>query len=194
MERQKFTSAQLTKMALMIALVSISSYIVIPLPFTAIVITGQTLIINLLALVLTPGEAFFTMMCYWLLGMAGVPIFAGGTSGPGKMLGPAGGYYIGFIAAAVLISILKGKKYNFVRYMIVCVFVGMVTIYGIAWVWMKVASNMTWGAAFAAGVLPFLLLDTVKCVAAAAMAKPLQKVCNSVENMSYRPKRKHAER
>lgn len=170
----KFSTVQLTKMALMVAFVSVASYIVIPLPFTAISITGQTLAINLVALVLTPAETGFAMMSYWILGLVGAPIFAGGTSGPGKMFGPMGGYYIGFVVAAVLISILKGKKYNIIRYVLVTVCVGMPVLYGIAFVWMKIVGEMTWKAAFLGGVLPFIPLDIVKCVAATAIAKPIQ--------------------
>lgn len=180
--KSKFSTAQITKMALMVAFVSVASYIVIPLPFTAASITGQTLAINLIALVLSPGEAFFTMMCYWLLGLVGAPIFAGGTSGPGKMFGPTGGYYIGFVLAAVLIAILKGKKYNIARYILVAIFVGMPVIYGIAFVWMKIAAGMTWEAAFVGAVLPFIPLDIVKCVVAALLAKPIQNAFFALED------------
>lgn len=184
--KSKFSTAQITKMALMVAFVSVASYIVIPLPFTTASITGQTLAINLVALILTPGETFFTMMCYWLLGLVGAPIFAGGTSGPGKMFGPTGGYYIGFIIAAVLIAVLKGKKYNVKRYALVAVFVGMPVIYGIALAWMKIAAGMTWEAAFVGAVLPFIPLDIVKCVAAALLAKPIQSAFYALEDHSGR--------
>lgn len=186
--KSKFSTAQITKMALMVAFVSVASYIVIPLPFTTAAITGQTLAINLVALVLTPGETFFTMMCYWLLGLVGAPIFAGGTSGPGKMFGPNGGYYIGFVTAAVLIAVLKGKKYNIKRYIAVTVVVGMPVIYGIALTWMKIAAEMTWKAAFFGAALPFIPLDIVKCVTASLLAKPIQSAFYALEDYNGRKK------
>lgn len=172
----KFSTMQLTKMALMLALVSISSYIVIPLPGAATGLTAQTLVINLTALLLTPKETFFTMFSYWLLGFIGAPVFAGGVSGPGKMLGPLGGYYIGFVVATVLISLCKGKKYNRLRYTLVVTLIGMPVIYGIACGWMKFIGDMTWKAAFLGGVLPFIPLDFIKAVAAVILAKPMRRL------------------
>lgn len=180
-EKNKLTTAQITKIALMIAFVSVSSYIVIPLPFTTVSITGQTLAINLIAMILTPREAAFTMFCYWLLGLAGAPVFAGGTSGPGKMFGPLGGFYIGFIFAALFIALLKGKQYNVFRYTLVAVFVGMPVIYGIAVVWMKFVGDMTFQAAFVTAALPFIPLDIVKCMVAALLARPIQKAFYAIE-------------
>lgn len=180
----KFSTVQITKMALMVAFVSVASYIVIPLPFTAASITGQTLAVNLVALVLTPGETFFTMVCYWLLGLVGAPVFAGGASGPGKMFGPTGGYYIGFVIATVLIAWLKGQKYDIKRYILVMVLVGVPIIDGMGCVWMKFAAGITWKAAFAAAVLPFIPLDIMKCVAASLIAKPVRSAFYAVEAYS----------
>lgn len=174
--KNKMSTMQITKVALMIAFVSVSSYIVIPLPFTAASITGQTLAINILALLLSPWESFITMMCYWFLGLVGAPIFAGGTAGPGKMFGPTGGYYIGFIVAPVIISILKGKKYKLGRYLVVTICVGMPVIYIIACAWMTIVGNMSLRAAFIGGAAPFIPLDIVKCVAAIVIVKPIQKL------------------
>lgn len=179
--KSKLTTTQITKIALMIAFVSVSSYIIIPLPFTPIAITGQTLVINLIAMVLTPKEALFTTCCYWLLGFVGAPVFSGGTSGPGKMLGPSGGYCVGFIIAAVLIAWLRGKKYNPIRYSLVGVFVGIPALYGIALVWMKLMTDMTWQAAFVASVLPFIPLELVKIAGAVLLAKPIQSAFYALE-------------
>ena len=180
--KTKLSTAQITKIALMIAFISVSSYIVIPLPFTSASITGQTLAVNLVALVLEPLEALFTLVAYWLLGLVGAPVFAGGTSGPGKMFGPTGGYYIGFILAAVLIAFLKGKKYNVVRYFLVTVLIGIPVIDGIGLIWMKLLGGMTWKAAFVGAVLPFIPLDIVKCIAATVLAKPIRSAFYALES------------
>lgn len=177
----KFSTTQITKMALMTAFISVSSYIVIPLPFTAISITGQTLAINLAAFVLTPGETCCTMICYWLLGLAGAPVFAGGTAGPGRMFSPMGGYYIGFVVAAVLISVLKGKKYTLWKYACIGILIGIPIIDGIGCIWMKYAADMTWKAAFTASVLPFIPLDIIKCGAAAMLARPIRSAFYALE-------------
>ena len=58
----------LTKIAICITLLIVASYIVIPLPFSPVVITAQTLIVNVIALVLTPKQAFAAMGVYLFAG------------------------------------------------------------------------------------------------------------------------------
>lgn len=181
MDKKKLSTPQITKIALMIAFVSAASYLRIPLPFSEAAITGQTLAVNLVALVLSPLEAFITMLCYWLLGVVGAPVY-GGPAGPGKMFGPAGGYFAAFMLAVVLIGLLKGKKYSIVRYAIVTILIGIPVIDGIGFIWMKVAAGMTWKAAFFAGFVPFIPLDIVKCIAAVLIAKPVQVALYAMED------------
>ena len=121
-KKMKLSTTQITKIALMTAFVSAASYLRIPLPFSEAAITGQTLAVNLVALVLSPGEAFVTMLCYWLLGVVGAPVY-GGAAGPGKMFGPAGGYFAAFMLAVVLIARLRGTKYNIIRYALVTILI-----------------------------------------------------------------------
>lgn len=77
-------TADMTKMALMVAMNCISAYIIIPLPFSMSPIALQTLIVNLTGYLLTAKQAFITMLVYLLIGLAGVPVFTGGSGGPGK--------------------------------------------------------------------------------------------------------------
>lgn len=181
MKKIKLSTLQITKIAFMTAFVSAASYLRIPLPFSEGAITGQTLAVNLVALTLSPKEAFITMLCYWLLGVVGAPVY-GGAAGPGKMFGPAGGYFAAFMLAVVLIAVLRGKKYNLFRYTIVTILVGVLVIDGIGFIWMKVVADMTWKAAFIAGFLPFLPLDIVKCIGAVLLAKPVQGAFYAIES------------
>lgn len=181
MKKIKLSTFQITKIALMVAFVSAASYLRIPLPFSEGAITGQTLAVNLVALTLSPGEAFITMLCYWLLGVVGAPVY-GAAAGPGKMFGPAGGYYAAFMLAVVLIAALKGKKYNLLRYIFVTILVGILVIDGIGYVWMKLVADMTWKTAFMAGFLPFLPLDIVKCIGAVLLARPIQSAFYAIES------------
>lgn len=178
-KEQKLSTAQITKIALMVAFICVASYIRIPLPFEVGAITGQTLAVNLIALLLSPGEAFITMLCYWILGVVGAPVY-GGPAGPGKMFGPAGGYFAAFMVAAALIAALRGKKYSVPRYILVTVLIGLPVINGIGFVWMKLAAGMTWKVAFMTGFVPYIPLDVVKCLAAVALAKPIQKAFSNM--------------
>ena len=103
-------TAEMTKMALMVAMNCVSAYIIIPLPFSLSPIALQTLIVNLTGYVLNAKQAFMTMLVYLLVGLAGVPVFTGGTAGPGKLFGPTGGYIFGFLFTAVFLAATRGDR------------------------------------------------------------------------------------
>lgn len=87
---------EMTRLALLVAMNAISAYLIIPLPFSLSPLALQTVVINLIAFLLTPKQAFITMFVYLLIGLIGIPVFTGGSSGPGKLFGPTGGYILGF--------------------------------------------------------------------------------------------------
>ena len=96
--------------ALCTAMTAVSSYFVIPLPFSPAVLSLQTVAVNLTALCLKPKQTLYATGLYLLMGISGLPVFSGGTAGISKLLSPVGGYYFGFVAAGLAISLLKGKK------------------------------------------------------------------------------------
>lgn len=171
-------TAEMTKMALMVAMNCISAYIIIPLPFSMSPLALQTLIVNLTGYVLSPKQAFMTMAAYLLIGLAGVPVFTGGTAGPGKLFGPTGGYIIGFMFTAVALAYLRGREYNFKRYALIGCVIGIPLIYILGLLQLKLLTGMPWGKAFMIGVLPFIPLDIVKCCAAAFLAGPINRIFN----------------
>lgn len=171
---QKLHTQELTKIALFAALTCASAYIIIPLPFSPVSLTAQTFIINLMALLLTPRQTAYTLLLYILLGLLGLPVFSGGAGGPGKLFGPTGGYIFSWLIAVPLMARLKGPRYSMFRYCAVTILAGMPLIYLIGTAYMKLLTGMNWTGAVTAAVLPFIPLDLFKCVAAAAVAKPVQ--------------------
>lgn len=169
-------NALLCRMALCIALMCISSYIAIPLPFTGVLLTAQTLVVNITALLLGPADALICLSVYALIGAVGLPVFSGANAGIGFLLGPNGGYIFGFIAAAFLVSLLKGQKIDFKRYALVTLFVGMPVIYFFATAFMAFFLKKGIAAAVTALVLPFIPLDIAKCIASAYMCVKLEKI------------------
>lgn len=169
-------TAEMTKMALMVAMNCVSAYIIIPLPFSLSPLALQTLIVNLTGYVLNAKQAFMTMLVYLLVGLAGVPVFTGGSAGPGKLFGPTGGYIIGFLVTAVFLAYFKGEKYNFKRYALLGCFIGIPLIYVFGVVQLKLITGMGWDKAIMTGALPFIPLDIVKCLAAAVIAGPINRI------------------
>ena len=169
-------TAEMTKMALMVAMNCVSAYIIIPLPFSLSPLALQTLIVNLTGYVLNAKQAFMTMLVYLLVGLAGVPVFTGGSAGPGKLFGPTGGYIIGFLFTAVFLVYFRGEKYSFKRYALLGCVIGIPLIYVFGVVQLKLITGMGWDKAIMTGALPFIPLDIVKCLAAAVIAGPINRI------------------
>lgn len=169
-------TAEMTKMALMVAMNCVSAYIIIPLPFSLSPLALQTLIVNLTGYVLNAKQAFMNMLVYLLVGLAGVPVFTGGSAGPGKLFGPTGGYIIGFLFTAVFLAYFKGEKYSFKRYALLGCVIGIPLIYVFGVVQLKLITGMGWDKAIMTGALPFIPLDIVKCLAAAVIAGPINRI------------------
>lgn len=163
------------RMALCAALLCISAYIAIPVPFSAKPVTMQTFFVNLIALLLTPEQAAVTVGLYILLGAAGLPVFAGGTGGPGMLAGPYCGYIYGFLTAVIVVSLLKGKKPDPFRYGFTAALAGIPIIDFGAVISLMLVGGLDLKGAFLAGVLPFLMGDILKCAAAGAMAAAVEK-------------------
>ena len=169
-------TAEMTKMALMVAMNCVSAYIIIPLPFSLSPLALQTMIVNLTGYVLNAKQAFMTMLVYLLVGLAGVPVFTGGSAGPGKLFGPTGGYIIGFLFTAVFLAYFRGEKYSFKRYALLGRVIGTPLIYVFGVVQLKLITGMGWDKAIMTGALPFIPLDIVKCLAAAVIAGPINRI------------------
>ena len=169
-------TAEMTKMALMVARNCVSAYIIIPLPFSLSPLALQTLIVNLTGYVQNAKQAFMTMLVYLLVGLAGVPVFTGGSAGPGKLFGPTGGYIIGFLFTAVFLAYFRGEKYSFKRYALLGCVIGIPLIYVFGVVQLKLITGMGWDKAIMTGALPFIPLDIVKCLAAAVIAGPINRI------------------
>ncbi|MDR1764593.1 MAG: biotin transporter BioY [Lachnospiraceae bacterium] len=171
----RITTAALTEMAMLLALICVSAYISIPLPFTPVPLTAQTLAINLTAMLLKPKQTALVLSSYILIGLCGLPVFAGGTSGPGKLFGPTGGYILGFLAAGVLISLLKGKKYNLWRYFLIATLVGIPAVYLLGSIMMMLLVQKGFIYVLGVAVIPYIPLDIVKAFIAACITLPLSR-------------------
>ena len=165
------STRELTKMALLVAILCVSAYIIIPLPFSPVPLVITNLVLALVAYLLSPKQTFITVFIYLLIGAIGLPVFSGGTGGWAHLTGPTGGYLLGYLVGYTALSAWKGKRYNVWRYMGVGVFVTipLVYIFGMAWLMYLLHINLY--KAFMVGALPFIPLDIVKTIFAAWLAK-----------------------
>ena len=180
MNEQHFSSRSITKIALCVAFFCVTAYISFPLPFTLSMVSALTLAMGLAAFVLTPKETFVAIAVYILIGLAGLPVFTGGTAGPGKLFGPTGGFILIWLFVYPLVSALMGATPNFRRYAFVDIVVGMPLTYvgGLASLlfWMDVS---LWQGMMMA-VFPFIPGDIIKCFAAAALGVRVNNMLETV--------------
>lgn len=165
-----FKTSDYTRISLMAALISVSGYIIIPLPFSPVPITAQSLAVMVTGSLLSPVHSMAALSLYVLLGLIGLPVFAGGASGVGVLLGPTGGYLVGFVLGAVVISVLKGRKPFLYRYAFANLTGGVVVVYALGVLRLAQVTGMTLGSAFMVGAMPFLVGDVVKVFVASVIA------------------------
>ena len=177
--------------SMLAALTAIGAFITIPLPFSPIPITLQVLFVLLAGLLLGSRWAATSMGVYVLLGIIGLPVFSGGTAGIGVLLGPTGGYLVGFVVGAYVIGIIaeQGKDYsdqnnasccnhiNTIR-PIVASLSGLAVIFLFGTIWLAIAADLSISQAVAVGLLPFIPGGIIKVVAAVVIAKKLKPLIN----------------
>jgi biotin transport system substrate-specific component len=137
----------------------------IPLPFSPVPITGQTFAVLVVGASLGSRRGVASLALYLLLGLLGLPFFAGGTSGLSVLLGPTGGYLIGFIIAAWLVGLLAARGLDRkIPSALLAFLAGEMVIYlfGVAWLSLYLGILH----AIIAGFLPFLIGDAIKLAAA----------------------------
>lgn len=133
----------------------------ISIPFWPVPMTLQTLAVMGLAVTLGVRGAVAVVMAYLAAGAMGLPVFTGTPErgiGLAYMVGPTGGYLLGYVVAAALVGSLAAGRGFWGRF--AAMLIGMVPVYalGAAWLAMYVPVEKIW----AAGVAPFLLGDFLK--------------------------------
>jgi biotin transport system substrate-specific component len=167
-----FGNAQRTKniaySATFIGLITAGSWIsvpCVPVPFTL-----QTLFV-LLAGAVMKRHAVIPVALYVSIGALGLPVFHNGIAGAGALLGPTGGYLIGFVLAAFV----TGIAYEYPSTLVRIGGMGAATlgIYACGIAWLMISLNMGFIPAVFAGVLPFIIGDAIKAGAAYVIAERL---------------------
>jgi biotin transport system substrate-specific component len=173
--KKKFSIRDLSYISLFATIIAVSGYISIPLPFSAAPVTAQTLAVMLAGGLLPVGQATVSILVFLLMGAVGLPVFSGGAAGLGIIFGKTGGYLIGFIAGAAVISMLKGKKAGFLRLLAVNFIGGIVVVYAFGVLWLDYVTKIGFSKAVIFGALPFIPGDIVKITAAALITLRLRK-------------------
>lgn len=153
------------------ALASLLAYIAIPLPGGLPPVTGQTFAAMLAGLLLGSKSGALSLAVYILLGICGLPVFAGGTAGAGVLAGPTGGFILGFIPAVYVTGRIAEKKRrpSLASYFGAAVIGGIIVLYLPATVQLARVLSLPAGEALIL-VLPYLPGDLGKAFFAALLA------------------------
>jgi biotin transport system substrate-specific component len=147
--------------------VGILAQISIHLSFTPVPITGQTLGVLVAGTALGWKRGAAAMALYGMIGVAGVPWFAGHTSG---YVGASFGYIVGFVLCAALCGFLaeRGADRSLVK-SVPAMVVGEIVMYTVGVIWLDVSLHVGPARAIALGFTPFLIGDTIKATIAALL-------------------------
>ncbi|MDY4592001.1 MAG: biotin transporter BioY [Eubacteriales bacterium] len=146
----------------------------ISLPIGLVPITLGTLGIYLTAYLLGWKKGVLCTIIYLLLGMVGVPVFSNFGAGLAKLVGPTGGYLIGYIPMSFIIGFFADKFRNNKPMQLLGMILATIVLYAIGTAWLSVAAKLTFAKALAAGVTPFIVGDAIKIVMAMILGMPIK--------------------
>ena len=174
---KRIRTVDLAYMALFAALMAICSWISIPatVPFTL-----QTFGVFLAVSVLGGKRGTLAVAVYLLMGMIGLPVFAGFQGGIGCLLGTTGGYIIGFLLSALVMWAMEKLPGNRTWMLTLSMVVGLVVCYAFGTAWFMYVYAQKSGAiglmtALGWCVFPFVIPDLVKIALARIVTRRLSK-------------------
>lgn len=141
------------------ALLAVISQIAIPVPFSAVPLTFQLSAITLLSIVLPNKSCIISTCIYILLGAIGLPVFSGFSSGFSALLGPTGGYIIGFIFMSLFVSL--GAQTSNLKLLYLFSSIGLILDYIFGTLQLKFSLGISFYEAFLTGVMPFIIKDII---------------------------------
>lgn len=159
------------------ALISVCAFITIPgaVPFT-LQVFGVFCALGMLG----GKKGTLAIFIYILIGAVGVPVFAGFKSGWGVLMGPTGGYILGFLCSGLIYWFITGtlkKRFNGkIWFMFVAMVVALLFLYVFGTVWFlvvysKIKGEIKISKALSLCVFPFIPWDLLKITAAASLSK-----------------------
>ncbi|MDR1625496.1 MAG: biotin transporter BioY [Spirochaetia bacterium] len=183
---------KLIALPLFAAMIAVGSYTSIPVGPVPVVM--QNFFVLLAGLVLGPSAAGASACLFLLMGVAGLPVFAGATGGIARFAAPSAGFLVSYPFGAWLCGFLSGsgqgaqaekgaeeipnkkKPRGLILYGkdLCAVLAAQTLIFAIGLFWLKLRLGLDWPGTLGAGLLPFLPGDIMKTLAAPALAPILR--------------------
>jgi biotin transport system substrate-specific component len=160
--------------SLFAALTAAGAYLAVPIGPVPIVL--QNLFVFLAGLLLGSRWGLASVAVYLLAGLVGLPVFAGGTGGIGRIFGPTGGFLLGYLPVVLLIGRITERRPSRMLRDVLAMALAVAAHYACGVPWLAIVTGMPLEKALLAGMVPFLPGDALKVAAAALIAKALRPV------------------
>lgn len=160
---------------LMAAVICIIAPISLVLPISPVPISLGTFSIFFAIYVLGMKRGTASLALYILLGLVGLPVFSGFTGGVGKLLGPTGGYILGYLFLAVISGYIVDRWRSNRIFCFVGFALGTLVCYMFGTIWLAFQASISFSQALAAAVLPFIPGDLIKLILAMLLGAQVRK-------------------
>ncbi|MDE5907212.1 MAG: biotin transporter BioY [Lachnospiraceae bacterium] len=165
----------LALIGLMSAVLCILGPMSLPIPISPVPISLGMLGVYLTVYILGMKKGTISVCIYLLLGLVGLPVFTAFGSGIGKVLGPTGGYLLGYIFIALIFGFFIDKWKTNQVFIFLGMILGTAVCYLLGTAWLAKQGGMNFNAALAAGVIPFIPGDLAKIILTMLVAAPVRK-------------------
>lgn len=151
-----------------IAIMAAIMCVLAPISFSIglIPITLGTFSFCLVGGLLSYQKSFATILIYILIGFIGVPVFSSYQAGVQVVIGPTGGYLVGYLPAVLIISFLIGKFKTKIYMYPVAMIIGILICYAFGTIWFMIQSKNTLFHTLTICVFPFIIPDLIKLTVA----------------------------
>ena len=174
----KLSIKDITQVGIFAALTAIGAFI--SLPIGPVPISLQTFFVLLSGIILGSRKAMFSQIVYVILGLIGLPIFAGFSGGLQTIFKPSFGFIIGFIIAAYVVGKISERKSNSIKNMSIAVITGSLIMYVVGIPYMYYILNIILSKSLdiiqimKIGMFMFIPGDIVKAIVVVLIGKKLQ--------------------
>jgi len=192
---------QMVRTALFSGILCVLAPVALPVPGSPVPVSLATFVVYLAGMVLGAKQGVICVLVYLLLGTVGLPVFSGFSGGAGVLLGPTGGYLLGYIPCVLVVGLsvekrelickklkeeLTSERVGRARKMMcygLAMVMGTLLCYAIGTVWFiaVMEGSYTFLQALLVCVVPYLLFDAVKIAAAATVGLPLCRIIKKRE-------------
>ncbi len=174
----KYSVRDITHIGMFTALTAMGAFISIPIG--PVPITLQSFFVLLSGIILGSKKAMFSQIAYLLLGLVGLPIFAGFSGGLQTIFKPSFGFLLGYILAAYCVGKFIENKSSTTKNISLAILIGTLVIYAVGLPYMfyvlniMLSSNLSIMKILQIGMFIFIPGDTLKAIIAVFISKKLQ--------------------